>query len=90
MLDYIVTAVIISMHLNKHQIGEFLYSHFNIENEGNTLHFWHIMFYCFKKGKNTIKIQEKICAVYGEGAVIDQMCPKWFVKFLGPVDLLAK
>ena len=59
------------MHLNKHQIGEFLYSHFNIENEGNTLHFWHIMFYCFKKGKNTIKIQEKICAVYGEGTVTD-------------------
>ena len=22
-----------------------------------------------------------ICAVYGEGAVTDQMCQKWFVKF---------
>ena len=23
----------------------------------------------------------KMCAVYGEGAVTDQMCQKWFVKF---------
>ena len=25
--------------------------------------------------------KEKICAVYGEGAVTDQMCQKWFTKF---------
>ena len=24
---------------------------------------------------------KSICAVYGEGVVTDQMCPKWFVKF---------
>ena len=24
---------------------------------------------------------QKICAVYGEGAVTDQICQKWFVKF---------
>ena len=48
------------------------------------------MLYYFKKGKNAVETQKKICAGYGEGAVIDQMCPKWFVKFLGPVDLLAK
>ena len=24
---------------------------------------------------------EKICAVYGEGAVTDRMCQKWFSKF---------
>ena len=24
---------------------------------------------------------KKICAVYGEGAVTDQMCQKWFAKF---------
>ena len=34
--------------------------------------------------------QKKICAVYGEGAVTDQTCQKWFVKFLGIVDILAK
>ena len=25
--------------------------------------------------------KKKICAVYGEGAVTDRMCQKWFVKF---------
>ena len=34
-----------------------------------------------KKGKNTTETQKRICAVYGEGAVTDQMCQKWFAKF---------
>ena len=44
-------------------------------------HFQHIMFYYFKKGKNTTERQKKICAVYGEGAVTDRTCQKWFAKF---------
>ena len=40
----------------------------------NTQLFWHIMLYYFKKGKNATEMQKKICAVYGEGAVTDQMC----------------
>ena len=37
------------------------------------------MFYYFKKGKNSTKIQRKnICAMYGEGAITDQMYQKWF------------
>ena len=45
-------------------------------------HFHHIMLYYFRKGKNTTEMQKKrICAVYGEGAVTDQMCQKWFAKF---------
>ena len=39
------------------------------------------MLYYFKKGKNSIEMQKKICAMYGEGAVTDQTCQKWFVKF---------
>ena len=39
------------------------------------------MLYYFKKGKNTTETQKKICVVYGEGAVTDQTCQKWFVKF---------
>ena len=39
------------------------------------------MLYYFKKGKNTMGAQEKICAVYGEDAMTDQTCQKWFVKF---------
>ena len=48
------------------------------------------MLYYFKKGKNATEMQKKICAVYGEGAVTYQMCQKWFAKFLGTVDILAK
>ena len=58
--------------------------------EENMQHFWHIMLYYFKEGKNTTETQKKICAVYGEGAVTDRMCQKGFVKFLGTVDILAK
>ena len=36
------------------------------------------MLYYFKKGK--MQKKKKICAVYGEGAVIDQTCQKWFAK----------
>ena len=57
--------------------------------EENT-HFWCIMLYYFKKVKNTTETQKTICAVYGEGAVTDRMCQKWFVKFLGTIDILAK
>ena len=49
------------------------------------------MLYYFKKGRNTIKTHtKKICALYGEGATTDQTCHKWFVKFLGTVDILGK
>ena len=39
------------------------------------------MLYYFRKGKNTSETQKKICAVYGEGAVTDRKCQKWFAKF---------
>ena len=39
------------------------------------------MLYYFKKGKNTTEMQKTICAVYGEGAVTDRTCQKWFAKF---------
>ena len=37
-----------------------------------------------------LKHTKKICTQYGEGAVTDQMCQKWFVKFLGTIYILAK
>ena len=50
-----------------------------------------IMLYYFKKGKKAPEMQKKkICAVYGEGAVTNRTCQKWFVKFLGTIDILAK
>ena len=48
------------------------------------------MLYYFKKVKNATEMQKEICAVYGEGAMIDWMCQKWFAKFLGTIDVLAK
>ena len=50
--------------------------------EENTQHFWHVMFYYFKIGKNATETHtQKICAVYGEVAVMDRTCQKWFAKF---------
>ena len=47
------------------------------------------MFYYFKKGENAkTNKQTKICAVYGEGAVINEMCQKWFAKFHAGAFLL--
>ena len=39
------------------------------------------MFYYFKKGKNATEMQKKKIVQYGGGAVTEQMCQKWFVKF---------
>ena len=50
--------------------------------EENTQHFRHIMLYYFKKGKNATEMQKRTCAVYGEGAVTDQICRKCFCKIL--------
>ena len=45
-------------------------------------HFWHIMLYYYKKSKIETKMQIKICAVYRDGALTDQMHQKWLAKFL--------
>ena len=49
--------------------------------EEHMQHFQHIMLHYFKKGKNATETPKKIGAVYGEGAVTDQTCQKWFAKF---------
>ena len=55
------------------KIGEFLCSHFNVEDK-NMQHFCNIGLYYFKKGKNATEMQKKNCAVCGQGAVIEQTC----------------
>ena len=48
---------------------------------------------CFiisRKVKTQLKCKKTICAVYRKGTVIDRTFQKWFVKFLGTVDILAK
>ena len=58
--------------------------------EEDLQHFWCLMLYYFRKGKNATEMQKKICAVYKEGSVTDRTCQKWFVKFLDTIDILAK
>ena len=55
----------LSMHLKRNiKTGEFLCSHFNIEDERKYETFWHIMLYYFKKGKSTTEMQKKdLCSV---------------------------
>lgn len=54
----------------------------------NNVHFRHIMLFYFKKSKNASETQKKICAVYGEDAVNERTCWKWFAKFcVGNFDL---
>ena len=61
-----------------------------LKMEENIQHFWCIMLYYFKKDKNTIETQKKICEMYEKGAVTDGICQKWFVSFLSAMDILAK
>ena len=63
------------------KIGEFLCSHFNIEDERKYATFLACSGYYFKKSKNATEMQKKICAVYREGSVTDRTCQKWFAKF---------
>ena len=72
------------------KIGELLCSHLLLKMEEIKQHVQHIMLYYFKKGKNATEMQKKIGAVCREGAVTDRMCQKWFAKFLGAIDILAK
>ena len=70
------------MHLKKNiKIGEFLCSHFSIEDGRKYSTCLAYVLYYFKKGKNPTETQKYICAGSGEGAVIDRTCQKWFVKF---------
>ena len=42
-----------------------------LKMEEKKQHFWYIMLYYFKEGKNTTDMQKRICAVYEEGAETD-------------------
>ena len=61
-----------------------------LKMEENMQHFQCIMLYYLKKGKNTIETHTKNCAVYYRGVMTHRTCQKWFVKFLGTIDILAK
>ena len=66
------------MHLKRNlsKLVNFCVAILILKMEEHKQHFWYIMLYYFRKGKNATETQEKICAVYGKGAVTDQMCQK--------------
>ena len=77
-----MTAVSYQCALKKDiKIGEFLCSHFNIEDGKKSNFFGILCFIISRRVKMQLKRKEKICAVYGEGAGTDRTCQKWFVKF---------
>ena len=90
LLDYIVTDVIPVCIKKTSKLVNFCVVILILKMEENMQHFWHIMLYYFKKGKMQLKHTKKICAVYEEAAVTDSRCQKWFVNFLGTIDILAK
>ena len=49
--------------------------------EENVQHFWHMVCYVKRGKKCNWNAKKKICAMYGEGAVTDKTCQKWFTKF---------
>ena len=65
-------AAVISASIKNNliKIGEFLKSQFNTEYGRKKQH----LLYYFKKVKNATEMQIKFCALYGVGAVTDQMC----------------
>jgi len=45
--------------------------------------------FLFPQRQDATQTRKKICAVYGEDALSDRMCQKWFAKFhLGEMKML--
>lgn len=49
--------------------------------EINNVHYRHILLYYFKKGKRAADAHKKICRVYGDDALTERVCQKWYAKF---------
>ena len=58
------------------KIGELLCSHLNIEDGRKYAAFLPYYALLFKKVKTQLKCKKKICAMYEEGVLTDQTCPK--------------
>ena len=69
-LTVVISACIKKKNLPK--LVNFYVAILILKMEENTQRFQYIMLSFFKKGKNATETQKKICAVYGEGAVIDR------------------
>ena len=83
---------VISACIKKIKIDEFLCIHFNSEDERRyaTFSAYYALLFHKKLKKQLKQTNKKTHAVYEEGAVTDRTCQKWFAKFLGTTDILAK
>ncbi|CAK9806456.1 Mariner Mos1 transposase [Anthophora plagiata] len=49
--------------------------------ETNNVHYRHILLYYFKKGKHAADTHKKIYRVYGDDALTERVCQKWYANF---------
>ncbi|KOX69361.1 Histone-lysine N-methyltransferase SETMAR [Melipona quadrifasciata] len=56
-----------------------LYTPLNMEE--NKVHFRYLMLFFYRKDNNDTQAANKICAVYGEGAVAERTVLKWFTRY---------
>jgi len=57
----------------------------------NKVHFWHLMVFYFRKGKNTAQTAKKIYIVYRDSVVAESTARKWFTRFRnGNFDLVDR
>ena len=68
-MSAVISACIFKKNISK--LVNFCVAILILKMEEKKQHFWHIMLYYFKKGKNATETQKKICAMYGEGAVTE-------------------
>lgn len=59
-----------------------------LKMEDQTVHFRHILLFYFRKGKNARQACRKLRKVYGDYALQERQCQRWFTKFrAGDFDL---
>ena len=77
------------MHLKKYiKIGEFLYSHFNIEDGRKYAIFLVYMLYYFKNGKNASETQEDLYSVWRRCCDLYVVCKvSWYYLHFGQIIL---
>ena len=49
--------------------------------EDQSVHFRHVLLFYFRKGKNSHQACAKLCKVYGDNALQERQCQRWFKKF---------
>ena len=82
LFDCIATALISGCILkNLPKLVNFCVAILILKIEENMQHFSILCFIISRKVKTQLKYKKRFVQCYGDGAVTDQACQKWFVKF---------